>query len=369
MHFLNQTVLWALAVVPLLGATAVWLAWRRKQQLQQHYGEDRLVSRFSKPVRKEIYQFRALWVFFALSALLVALARPSFENGKTEFPAGKVDVIAIVDVSRSMAAQDYKGVINGHYWSGGTRLDMARYLIVNEVVPSLKANYLGVVSYSGEAFPQAFLSDDMPALGWVLKRALTISSAPGEGSNLDKAFQLAFQLYDVDSNPGRKKVIILFSDGGNDNGADALRAVVSELHSRNIELVVVGLGKLTPQAIPVSQLAEQDQVQMQGKEWYEVDGEVVRSALDENVLRYIANSASGSYTRISDPSDFQLGSMISSVDAKYKKGEQEIFYIPMLLAVLFFVLAVAAPLEPNTEQPKPGVAGKQPLRRHPTSRR
>src|SRR5207237_1620540 len=120
-------------------------------------------------------QFKGLWLLLGLSALILALARPSIENGHSEFPVGSVDVIAVVDVSRSMAAQDYKGKVSGHYYSGGTRLDMARYLIVNDVVPSLKMNRLGVVSYSGEAFPQAFLSDDMPALGWVLKRALPVS--------------------------------------------------------------------------------------------------------------------------------------------------------------------------------------------------
>ncbi len=96
---------------------------------------------------------------------------------------------------------------------------------------------------------------------------------------------------------------------------------------------------------------------------------MVRSGLDENVLRYIANSAGGSYSHVLSPSDFQLGSMISSVDAKYKKGEQEIFYYPLMLAVLFFVLAVAAPLESKAEQPKPGVSSNPTLRRRPTSTR
>ncbi|HEY9867704.1 MAG TPA: VWA domain-containing protein [Candidatus Obscuribacterales bacterium] len=357
MHFLNEVVLWALAVVPPVGAILVWLAWRRKQQLQAFYGEEQLVTRYSKPARKEVYQFKALWVFLALACFVVALARPSFQNGLAEFPSGSVDVIAVVDVSRSMAAQDYKGKLSGYYWSGGTRLDMARYLIVNEVVPSIKANHIGVVSYSGEAFPQAFLTDDLPALQWALKRALTVSSAPGEGSNLIKAFDLAFTLYDVDSNPGRKKIIVLFSDGGNDDGAEGLGEIAAECRKRDIELVVVGLGKTTPSAIPVSQLSPADQESMRGKEWYEVDGEIVRTALDENTLRYLANASGGRYTRVDDPSDFRLGSLISSVEVKYKKGEQEVFMYPLLLALLFVVLAVVAPLEPASTKPntaKPG---------------
>ncbi len=365
MHFLNEVVLWALALVPPCGAALVWLAWRRKQALQSFYGEEQLVARYSKPARKETYQFKALWVFLALAAFIVALARPSFESGKTEFPVGSADVIAVVDVSRSMAAQDYKGKVSGYYYKGGTRLDMARYLLINEVIPALKANHLGVVSYSGEAFPQAFLTDDMPALQWVLKRALTVSSAPGEGSHLIKAFDLAFRLYEVDSNPGRKRIIVLFSDGGNDDGPDGLGVVASECRKQGIELIVVGLGNTTPSAIPVSQLSPAEQEQFAGKEWYEVDGEVVRSALDENTLRYLANTSGGRYVRVDSPSDFQFGSLISSVEVKYKKGEQEIFVYPLLLALLFLVAAVVTPLEPTSTGQK---AGKPGATRSPTRR-
>lgn len=346
MHFLNEVVLWALTLVPPCGAALVWLAWRRKQQLQSYYGEEKLVARYSKPARKETYQFKALWAFLALAAFIVALARPSFEHGRTEFPSGSADVMAIVDVSRSMAAQDYQGKVSGYYYNGGTRLDMTRYLIINEVIPALKANHLGVVSFAGEAFPQAFLTDDMAALQWVLKRALTVSSAPGEGSHLVKAFDLAFRLYDADSNPGRKKIIVLFSDGGNDDGPDGVALVAQECRKRGIELIVVGVGKTTPSAIPISQLSPADQEANRGKEWYEVDGEVQRTALEENSLRYLANTAGGRYTRVDNPSDFQFGSLISSVEVTYKKGEQEVFVYPLILALLFLVAAVVTPLEP-----------------------
>lgn len=347
MHFLNPLVLWALLVVPPLGALTVVYAWKRKQQLQEFYGEEKLVKRYSKPLNQEVYQFKAFWVFLALACLIVALARPSFEQGKTEFPMGTVDVMAVVDVSRSMACQDYKGKVGG---SGGTRLDMARCLILGDVVPSLKANRLGVVSYAGEAFPQSFLTDDMPALGWVLKRALTINSAPGEGSNIAKAFTLAFELYDLDSDPSHRRVLLLFSDGGDDTDAGALTAVASECRKRGIEVIVVGLGKGIPSPIPVSELSPEDQDYMRGKEWYELDGEVVRTALDENLLRYLANLTGGRYVRVTDASDFELGSLVASVETKYKKGEQEIFMYPLSLALVFVMLALIAPLEPNGQR-------------------
>jgi Ca-activated chloride channel family protein len=346
MHFLNPQALWLLAVLPPLGALAVWFAYKRKDQFIKDFGEARLVNRNSRHLEASRYLLKGISVLIAAIALIVAVARPAFEKGYTEIPVGTVDVIAIVDVSRSMAVQDYKGPLAGQTgYTGGTRLDMARYLILNDVVPALKYNRLGVVSYAGESNPQAFLSDDLPALKWVLKRALTIASAPGEGSELGKAFNLAFELFDLDSDNNHRKVIVLFSDGGNDAGLEALNDIVKQLRERNIELVIAGLGKTTPAAIPVSQLPEQDRWQFRDQEWYQVDGEVAMSALEENTLLWLKNATGGRYVRVVNPSDFHIGNLLGRIEVKRKKGEQEVFFYPLLVSVLFFGIAVFAPRE------------------------
>ncbi len=350
MHFLNPMMFWAAPLVP-LGAIMVWLAWRRKKQLQDYFGEQPLVERFSKPLRKEAYQFKALWVMLALSAFIIALARPALENGTDDFPMGSVDVVTIVDVSRSMAAQDYKGKIPGQYFGGGTRLDMARYLIINDVIPSLRNNRLGVVTFAGHAFPQAFLTTDMQALGFVLgtdhsvPHAMTISSAPGEGSALVEAFGLAFKYYDLDSEPQRRKIIVLFSDGGNDDGPDGLNKIIAECNQRGIEVVVAGLGSTEPVPIPVKQLSPQDQARQGDNQWFTEDGEIPKTALDENTLRYLANSTGGRYVKVSSPSDFHIGSLFGHVIVIHHKAEQELFMYPLSVALFFMVLALITPME------------------------
>lgn len=363
MHFLNPLMLWLILLIPPLGAALVWIAWERRQQLHAFFGEEKLVARYSKLLSLEAYQFKGIWVFLALAALLVALARPSFEDGKVEVPSGTVDVVTVIDVSRSMAAQDYKGQVTGYYYGGGTRVDMAKHLILTDVVPSLKANHLGIVTYAGKAFPQAFLTDDMPALTWVIKRALHVSSAPGEGSNLTKAFDLAFLLYDLDSTAGHRKIIVLFSDGGNDDGKAGIAEIALECRRRGVELIVAGLGKTTPSAIPVSELSPDDQEAMKDKQWYESEGEIVKTALDENLLRSLANAAGGRYVRVDNASDFELGSLVSSVEVRHKKGEQEVFVYPMALALVFLVLAVVTPLEYKSDRTINRAPGKPQLRR------
>ncbi len=334
MDFANPLVLWLLVVIPPVVALSAYLAFVRKNLLRGSYGQEHLIKEASRKPSRKLAVGRAVTLFVGVALLVVALAQPSIENGKAEFPEGTTDVVVLVDVSRSMAALDYKGKMPSGPFDHGTRLDMARQILYNEVVPSLGANRLGIVTYAGQAFPLAFLTNDVSAVDWVMKRSLVISSAPGDGSALVQAFSMAFQIYDLDSKPGNRKVLILLSDGGNDDGLDALNAIIGQLKERNIELIVVGLGKTTPSPIPVKELSPQDQARSGNTEFYEVDGQTATSALDENVLRLFVNRTGGKYVRVVNNGDFSFESLAQRLEMHFRKGKQEVFMYPLSAGVL-----------------------------------
>jgi len=341
MDFQNPAMLALLLVIPPLVLAATMLAFRRKEQVRNLYGESRLVDKNSQPLNKRTHLWRAAIIMLGSALLIAALARPTIENGNVEFPEGSTDVVVLVDVSRSMAALDYKGKVSQDPLRGnGTRLDMARYLMMDKIVPALGANRLGIVTYAGEAFPFAFLSNDVSAVDWMQKRAMTIGSASGEGSNLVKAFALAFKVFDLDSKPGNRQLIILMSDGGNDDGLEELNKVISELQRRNIDLVVVGLGTRTPSPIPTAELSPYDQARMRDTEYYMDQGEIALTALDENVLRLFANRMGGRYVRVTNSDDFSFESLAQHLQLKYRKGTQELFTYPLVAGVLFLVLGL-----------------------------
>lgn len=343
MHFQFTWVLGLLLVVPPAVALVLWFSFTRKEQFLKAYGERRLIEKGSRLPGSAMKWWRIAGASLASALLLVALARPTAESGRVEFPQGSTDVIALVDVSRSMAALDYKGLMpRNAVFNHGTRLDMARHLIREEVVGSLGANRFGMVTYAGEAFPLAFLTNDASAVDWVQKRAATINSAPGEGSGLVKAFEMAFRMFDLDSDPNHRKIIILFSDGGNDDGVNELHQVTEQLRQRGIDLVVVGLGKTIASPIPMAELSRQDQYQSYGKEFYEENGEVSTSALDENVLRLLANRAGGKYVRVQSVSDFSFSTLAQRLEMTYRPGEKQLFMYPLmagagLLALSWFL--------------------------------
>lgn len=356
-NFSNPQLLWLLVLVPLFAGLTYKLARSRSSTVQEKFGEEQLIRRFNRSISPARLVIKSLAVALCLSCLILALSRPTRESGKTEFPQGTIDVIAVVDVSRSMAVPDYKGKLAAPY-EAGRRLDMAKHLVLTEVVGSLNYNRLGVVTYAGEAFPQAFLSDDLPALSYVLERAMGVGSAPGEGSEIGKAFNMAFRLFDLDSDPSHRRVIVLFSDGGNDSELAEMNKVIKELKERNIDLLIVGLGKTSPGAIPVKLLSQRDQNSQYNKQWFEVDGEIVTSRLEENILLLLKNASGGRYVRLVDAGDFSMSRMISRMEVKHVKGQYEFFPWLLMLAAAGFLVAVVAPHEAGSKDKGSSFGGK-----------
>jgi Ca-activated chloride channel family protein len=260
MHFLNPQMLWLLLILPPLGVAAIWYAWHRRKKFLADYGDWKLVSRFASPMGKALFVGKALAAGLGLAALVLAVARPSLTHSTIEYPQGTMDVVAVMDVSRSMATQDYPGKIPDESFKAGTRLDMGRYLLLNNVIPAVGYNRLGLVTYAGSAFPQAFLTDDMPSMGWVLKHVVTQGSAPGEGSELADALDMACVLFDLDSPPSHHRMVILLTDGGNDSEDDKLAAAIAALKKRDVHIVIAGLGSKQARPIPVKQLSPADQI-------------------------------------------------------------------------------------------------------------
>jgi Ca-activated chloride channel family protein len=336
-NFLNPGMLWALIGLPIL-ALLVALSYLRRRAMFGAYSHKSLAPKVTRPLPGNRYLVKGALLCLGAGALIVACARPVAEAQQAEFPRGNVDAIAIVDVSRSMAALEYKDKLpQVNKTEHGTRLDMARQLITTKLLPAMRGNQLGVVSYAGEANPQAPLSDDLKPLSWVLQRALTISSATGEGSAMVKAVEMAFRLFDADSPADHQRLIVLFSDGGNDDGDEALARVAQECVKRGIKVTVVGLGSITPSPIPVAELAQDDEVaralMQNGKVYYENNGEVEKTALNETPLIQLANKTAGRYVRLNNANDLEIVSMSKARTISKSKGNRELFGYPLMVAV------------------------------------
>ncbi len=283
--FAHAAYLYALLIVLPLTAFVWYVGFKQRLKAREQYGEDRLVSRYTaKPqLAREIFELGA-WLSF-LALITVAAAGPLMSDVPQTARTGSLQVVVVLDVSRSQAAEDYRDILpaadgtQGSHVLGphGSRLDMAKHIITTKILPAVPGNQVGLVTYKGSGFPKSDLTDDFAALRFVISNWVTIGEAPGGGSDFAEGLKEALETFKRDEDPSKEKVIVLFSDGGFTGNAKDLSKVTQEIVQQHIRLIVIGLGMPQPVPIPVY-----DKGQLTG--YLQKDGTTVTTAIDEAPL-------------------------------------------------------------------------------------
>jgi Ca-activated chloride channel family protein len=320
LEFLNPKALWAMLSLPFVLGVIVWGLQRRKAILKE-FGRMDLLAQFSRfPFnRKIVYQRLATVLCFAL--LITATARPLLSGNFRQIKEGTLDVVAIVDVSKSMAAEDCG--------PGVSRFGIAKDVLL-ECFPALTGNRLGIVTFAGKGFPQAELTDDFQALRFVLKNWVTVGSAPSQGSNIGKGLSEAVHLFDKGD---KKKIILLFSDGGHVR-SENLEGLLTDIGARGIDVISVGLGGHRSSRIPVYEEGK-------FKEWLKIEGKEVFTRLNDGILREVSQATGGRYIQLSSGKELQgIFRDPAVVGKNVLSGGREIFQIPLALSVLLLFVGM-----------------------------
>jgi Mg-chelatase subunit ChlD len=346
MNFLNEQA-WLWLPLALSGALMAWLAYGKQKLMLIAWGTAVNADRYGRRIGARAFIAKGILALLALVAGFAALARPAIESKHVEFPAGSVDVVTLFDVSRSMAARDC---------NGATRLNMARTILKDEIIPSLDRNQLGVIAYAGQATPVVYLTGELDTVTWLASHELKISSAPGQGSAMGGAFELAFKYFDHDSAPPRRKMIILLSDGGTDDDSN-LEEIVSGCRKRDLTLIVVGLGTPQPALIPMEELSEEDR-RLAIDQFYKIDGKPALTSLDVATLSQLTRAVgeTATFLQVSKPGQFHFQPLASQMSPKEKVGIKELYFYPCLAFLILISLtplvtavrvrSVRKPLEP-----------------------
>lgn len=359
MTFLNPW--WALLSALVLLLLAV-MPWRRAYQASH-----RIASAFpgtKAPVR--LYVKYAL-VTLSMIALAVAIAQPVKVTAWAEVEAGIVDVIPVIDSSRSMGASATSDP------NGPSRLEQTQQILDEVLCPALRSNRMAIVTFAEGAQEHAFLTRDMRFIQQTVRDTVKIGSAGEDGSYLSRGLMKAVHLFDYDFDPSHEKLIILFTDGGHeDRDAKNLEKAVAELKKRGIRIQIVGLGSLTPTPIPNSKLSAKDRYRILGegkkrdptgglseptkaggvvgqladraqdsKTWYvhPRTGQIAKTALDHEFLTKFAKDTGAEYSRVASVKDFKLVPLSKETQRITQKKQTELFQIPLCVAFLSLIAA------------------------------
>ncbi len=331
LEFLNIQAFWTLLGLPLVGG-AIWWGTRRRQAILREFGQMDLLHQFSRfsPGGKTIHQVLPTLLCFGL--LVFSMARPILQGISGETLKGTLDIVAVLDVSKSMRAEDCG--------PGSSRLETAKNALL-QGLPDLAGCRLGLVTFAGGSFPQAELTDDLVALEFVLKNWVTVESAPFQGTNIGAALSEAIRLFEGGK---RKRVIFFFSDGGHGRPAN-LDGILTEIGAKEIAVVSIGVGSREGARIPVYKDGK-------FKEWHKMNGEEVITRLEEDTLKKISQGKGGKYIHLTSAK--KLKEVLRDpivMGERALSGGREIFQIPLGLAISMLFLGIY--LERRTTPDRP----------------
>jgi Ca-activated chloride channel family protein len=267
--------LWLLAgAVALAAMFWIYRRFDRRQRaaladFASHHLLAKLTASFS-PGRRRI---KRLLFVCAVGLSFVALARPQWGYHWEEQKRRGIDILFAIDTSKSMLTQDVNP----------DRITRAK-LAITDLVNKLDGDRVGLIAFAGDAFLQAPLTLDYDAFQESLD-ATGVGVIPRGGTDIASAIQEAQVAFSKESR--NRKILVLITDGEDldAKGVDAAHAAAAN----GLKIYTIGVGSAAGGLIPVPGAnGGTDFVK-------DASGQFVKSHLDENTLKQIAEATGGSY--------------------------------------------------------------------------
>lgn len=268
--------LWALLLIPLLIALFV-RAERGALRRLQEFVSARLLPQLAGTVNRPRRIIRFGLQLLGLAFAIVSLAQPRWGYTFEDVKRKGLDLLIAVDTSRSMLSNDVQP----------DRLERVK-LAVQDLINELQGDRVGLIAFAGRAFLQAPLTIDYDAVFEAIND-LDTKTIPEGGTNISSAITLATQSFGKSATGNR--ALIIFTDGEELNG-DAVKTAKAAAGDAGVRIFTVGVG--TPQGSLIPVTGDDGQTAFVK----DPAGQVVKSKLDENRLREIAEATGGFYVHL-----------------------------------------------------------------------
>lgn len=293
-RFENPEYLWLLWLIVVLAIVRYYGLWRRQKDLKR-IGDKSLVSALM-PDASAMRRRVKFWLLMgAVAILVVAIARPQMGSKISNEKRDGIETIICLDISNSMLAKDV----------APSRLDKSKMLVEN-LVDNCSNDKVGLVVFAGDAFVQLPITSDYVSAKMFLQGTgpQLIST---QGTDVARALSVASSSFTQQQGIGR--AIILITDG-EDNEGGALEAAKAA-HKKGINVFILGIGSTKGAPIPTG-----------GGDYIRDNaGNIVMSALNENLCRDIARAGNGTYIHVDNTNDAQ--EKLNEELSRLQKGETE----------------------------------------------
>lgn len=261
-------------LIPLIIGFFVY-SFHRRRALLNRFGDSNLVTLLIKNVSTPLLYGKAFLIVLIFFLMIVTLARPKWGAQPVTLTQKGVDIVFVIDASRSMLAEDITP----------NRLERAK-LEISDFVERLKGDRIGLTIFAGSCYTACPLTVDYNAFTLFL-REVHPSLMARQGTRLGDAIRLAQESFLAGER--KYKAMILLTDG-EDHGSDPL-AAAEAAKEEGIRVYTIGIGNPEGEPIPVKDPTNENVIS------YVKDarGKVVMSRLDKITLHKIANETGGKY--------------------------------------------------------------------------
>jgi Ca-activated chloride channel family protein len=270
LSFLNPEFFWLLLLIP---AAAAWLYLKRNQQTATLKISSTEGFTGSKSFFVRIYPFLGVFRLLALTALIVAMARPRTVDisNKTKTTKG-IDIVMAIDVSGSMLAKDLKP----------NRMEALKKVAAS-FVDERPNDRIGLVVYASEAYTKTPVTSDKAIIQQAIE-SIKYDNVLQDGTGIGMG--LATAVNRLKDSKAKSKVIILLTDGVNNAGFIEPETASDIAKQYGIKVYTVGIGTNGMAEFPYA-IAANGQFLFR----------MMQVEIDEQLMKNIARKTDGKYFR------------------------------------------------------------------------
>lgn len=269
--FLHPEFFWLFLALPL---AIIWYWFKRNQQnatLKISSTETFKKATFLS----KLYPFLFVLRLLALSAIIVALARPrSVDVSKKSRITKGIDIVMTIDVSGSMLARDLKP----------NRLEALKR-VASTFIQDRDNDRIGLVVYAGESYTRTPVTSDKAMVLQSLKTIEYDDSILADGTGIGVG--LATAINRLKDSKAKSRIVILLTDGVNNSGTIDPRMAADIAKEYGIKVYTIGIGTNGNAPFPYAKDPRTGQFLFRN----------MPVEIDEGLMKEIAKTTDGKYFR------------------------------------------------------------------------
>jgi Ca-activated chloride channel family protein len=284
-----------------------------------------LESVFSKNVLKKVKlksntlskKMRNILLFISMIFMIMALARPQIDNGEIKVKSSFINVVTAIDMSKSMFANDVYP----------NRFDFAKKKFFDSL-DYFKNTKIALIGFSSQTFLISPLTQDFHSLKF-LGQNLNLDYLNLKGTDVMATLESANNLFGEEE----KKILLMFTDGSDQKEFSKEIAYCKE---HNIVVYIYNIGTDKGGIIKTKNGVLKDK-----------NSNIVVVKRTDNIKK-LALQSGGAYMKYSLAND-DIKLLADTIQNSYKakneenstiKDKKEMFYYPLILALLLFFMAL-----------------------------